>query len=142
MATIKAGTYVFKQTITNPTSHIKLVTFENVKGYYLAANNAYVSPPEDITDWNLRPNGCSFSVGENSNNMNNWTTSSYDFSMESVVTYTANDTTLLRTIIFETDQTNVSEELYNWFMANINTTPTYKFKHWKKSNVVVNRTKY
>lgn len=140
MATIKAGTYVFKQTITNPTSNINLVTFENVKGYYLAATNAYVTSPKDITGWNLRPNGCSFSVGQNTNNMNNWTTSSYDFSMESEVTYTANDTTLLRTIIFETDQTNVSEELYNWFMSNIETTPTYKFKHWKKSNVKVNRT--
>ena len=140
MATIKAGTYVFKQTITNPTSNISAVTFKNVKGYYLTANNTYVSAPEDITDWSLTPNGCSFSVGQKPNNMNNWTTSFYDFSSGGLVTYTADDKTLLRTIIVTAGQTNVSEAFYNWFIANIETTPTYKFKHWKKSNVVVNRT--
>lgn len=140
MSTIKAGTYVFKQTITNPTSNIGVANFTEVKGYYLTANNTYVSAPEDITDWNLTTNGCSFSVGQKPNNMNNWTTTFYDFSSGGLVTYTANDTKLLRTIIVTADQTNVSEAFYNWFMSNIETTPTYTFKHWKKSNVVVNRT--
>jgi hypothetical protein len=126
MSTIKAGTYVFKQTITNPTSNINVANFTEVKGYYLTANNTYVSAPEDITDWNLTPNGCTFSPGGKANNMNNWTTSFYDFSSGSLVTYTANDTKLLRTIIVTADQTNVSEAFYNWFMSNIETTPTTK----------------
>lgn len=124
MSTIKAGTYVFKQTITNPTSNINVANFTKVKGYYLTANNTYVSTPEDITDWTLTPNGCTFSPGGKANNMNNWTTSFYDFSSGSLVTYTANDTKLLRTIIVTADQTNVSEAFYNWFMSNIETTPT------------------
>ena len=126
MATIKAGTYVFKQTITNPTSNINVANFTEVKGYCLTANNTYVSAPEDITNWNLTPNGCSFSVGQKPNNMNNWTTSFYDFSSSSVVTYTADDTKLLRTIIVTADQTNVSEAFYNWFTTNIETTPSTK----------------
>lgn len=124
VSTIKAGTYVFKQTITNPTSNINVAYFTEVKGYYLTANNTYVSAPEDITDWTLTPNGCTFSPGGKANNMNNWTTTFYDFSSGSLVTYTANDTKLLRTIIVTADQTNIREAFYNWFMSNIETTPT------------------
>lgn len=45
-----------------------------------------------------------------------------------------------RTIIFNTAPTG---NLLTWLQANgtkQGSTPTYKFKHWKKSNVVVNRT--
>ena len=124
--TIKAGTYVFKQTITNPTSTTSAVNFTEVKGYYLTANNTYVSTPEEIIDWALTPNGCQFSPGGKANNMNDWKTSFYDFDLGKLVTYTTNDTTLLRTIIVTADQTNVREAFYNWFMANIETTPSIK----------------
>lgn len=43
-----------------------------------------------------------------------------------------------RTVTFETAPTG---DLLTWLQANgVKQQPTYKFKHWKKSNVVVNRT--
>lgn len=45
---------------------------------------------------------------------------------------------LQRTIIFEEAPTG---DLLTWLQTNgVKQQPTYKFKHWKKSNVVVNRT--
>lgn len=41
----------------------------------------------------------------------------HEVTEEDWITYTADDTTKLRTIIVETDQT-ISEEFYTWFTAN------------------------
>ena len=134
---IKAGTYLLNETVTFPAANTTTNVFVS-KGYTLTANNTYVSEAEEITSWSFSEGSGTFSPGSKVNNFNLWTTMLYDFSSGSLVTYTANDTTLMRTIIVESDQTAVNSVFVAWFMANTtikqenqDEDPQANFLEWK-----------
>lgn len=134
MATLKAGTYVFKAvpTVANPAVSQSV----NYKTYMLSANDIYIAEPSDL--WHHISSGynsndtkkVAIASMSNSDGGTEWTNKTYeaergwyqfyyegDFDTASNI-YTATDTTKLRTIIVETDQT-VDDAFYTWFMANI-----------------------
>lgn len=121
MATIKAGTYVFKSNVSLPTSTITIGTTAILKSYYLTANNTYIDTPVQISSWDITSSQVSIILPGGTTIANSWITRTYDASAGQLVEYTATDTTKLRTIIAETDQT-VSDDFYTWFSANIITT--------------------
>lgn len=124
MATIKAGTYVFVESPAKPSSATTVAI--NFKMHYLTANNTYANVTVDGTHIDLLtsfggqvylyPITESGDKGVPSNfysrNNNTWHCLGLD-----AKSYTATDTTKLRTIIIETDQT-VTDDFYTWFTAN------------------------
>lgn len=131
MATLKAGTYVFKAvpTVANPAVDQAL----SYKTYMLTADSTYNTNP---SPWTTISSGYS-SYDTQKTSIVSMTNSddSTDFSEKSYEAergwyqwyfadgtienrYTATDTTKLRTIIVETDQT-VDDAFYTWFDANI-----------------------
>lgn len=130
MATLKAGTYVFKAvpTVANPTVSANF----DYKTYVLTGNNVY---SENTDAWYYLDSGLnSIDTGETAIvYMSDKGSLQHDYkSYESTRgwyqwhwddgtvenRYTATDTTKLRTIIVESDQT-VGDEFYTWFIANI-----------------------
>lgn len=133
MAILKAGTYVFKEvpTVASPSVQTDRLNF---KSYMLTANNTYSS---NLTDWHYINSGfksldtnnteivcISNSLGDVTEFHNKtyeaergWYQFYYaDGPIED--RFTATDTTKLRTIIVESDQT-VDDAFYSWFIANI-----------------------
>lgn len=131
MATLKAGTYVFKAvpTVANPAVDQAF----SYKTYMLTADNTYNANPQP---WRTISSGytsndtkkISIVAMTNSDGGTDFSEKSYEaergwyqwlFADGTIENrYTATDTTKLRTIIVETDQT-VSDTFYTWFNANI-----------------------
>lgn len=127
MATLKSGTYVFKEKITANAS-VPFGRF-NYKIYPLTANNVYGSATSATV---VETQGDSVNLGGNSTyddvingtitgewtyrHVTAWTED--DYFADAWDVFTATDTTKLRTIIVETDQT-VDDDFYAWFNANI-----------------------
>ena len=131
MATLKAGTYIFKAvpTVANPTVD-QLLSY---KTYTLSADNVYNTNPDS---WTTMSSGItsndtkktSIVAMTNSEGGTDFSEKSYEaergwsqwlFADGNIENrYTATDTTKLRTIILETDQT-VDDAFYTWFNANI-----------------------
>lgn len=133
MAILKAGTYVFKEVpiVASPSVQTDRIDF---KSYFLTANNTYSS---NLTDWHYINSGFK-SLDTNNTNIvcisnaagevtefhnrtyeaeRGWYQFYYaDGPIED--RFTATDTTKLRTIIVESDQT-VDDAFYSWFVANI-----------------------
>lgn len=132
MATLKAGTYVLKAvpTVANPAAQTNRIAF---KTYYLTANNTYAS---NLADWtyinsgyeSLDTQNIAIAQMSNSTGGTDFRIKTYEaergwcqffFADGSIIDrFTATDTTKLRTIIVETDQT-VDDAFYAWFDANI-----------------------
>lgn len=134
MATIKAGTYVFKETPVAASPAVG--TAIEYKTYVLTANNTYSNT---LQPWHYINSGYTF-YGSSQvfcvqmSNSTGGTDFDNKFYAEDVgwvqwyfadgeytPKYTATDTTKLRTIIVETDQT-VPDDFYTWFNANIEKT--------------------
>ena len=125
MSTIKAGTYIFVESPAKPSSTAAVAI--NFKMYYLTANNTYANVTADgthiqiLTSFGgaiyLYPITESGDKGTPDNiyggNDNTWTCRGLDDNL-----YTTTDTTKLRTIIIETDQTVDDETFVTWFTAN------------------------
>lgn len=134
MAIIKAGTYVFKETpvVASPA----VSTAIEYKTYVLTANNTYSNTlqPWHYINSGYHFNGTSQVYSVEMSNSTGGTDFNNKYYAEDVgwvqwywadgeytPKYTTTDTTKLRTIIVETDQT-VSDEFYTWFDANIEKT--------------------
>lgn len=134
MATIKAGTYVFKETPVAASPSVS--TAIEYKTYVLTANNTYSNT---LQPWHYINSGYTFNGSSqvycvemsNSTGGTDFNNKYYAENVgwvqwywadgEYTPKYTATDTTKLRTIIVETDQT-VSDEFYTWFDANMEKT--------------------
>lgn len=126
MPTIVAGTYVFKETPTIPDNiRPKISDQTKIKTYYLTANNTYATEPTALGSLSLFVQFSNLGIlyGQSSflynayqqiNNVYTWYTST-----SASTTYTATDTTKLRTWIIESDIT-VSAEFYEWAIVNGN----------------------
>ena len=130
MATLKVGTYILKAV---PTVAKPAVSAEfDYKTYHLSANNVY---SETFFDWydlasgfNSPDTGETAIVSMTSKGSLQVDYKTYEANRgwcqfhrdeETIENrYTATDTTKLRTIIVETDQT-VNDAFYTWFMANL-----------------------
>ena len=115
LATISAGTYMFMESPTLPSvvlnpdvlGKMNTLTTDNIYGDLIAFNIIGAEPDVFIIiadDAEYAGAFIEYSDG-------NWVFH------EDAGSYTATDTTKLRTIIIETDQT-VPQEFYDWFMAN------------------------
>lgn len=135
MAVIKAGTYVFKETPVAASPAVQTHSI-NYKTYVLTANNTY---SDTLQSWYYINSGNTFygssqvycvqmSNSTGGTDFNNkyyaenvgwvqWYLADGEYTPK----YTATDTTKLRTIIVETDQT-VPDDFYTWFDANIEKT--------------------
>ena len=128
MATLKAGTYTIKERPTAASSYIDPGLL-NYKTYILTANDVYA---QDLSVWRdicISSTSSTIVVMKDFPDPQDytakvcaldgsWYQQSYDKDGDPFNKYTTTDTTKLRTIIFETDQT-VSDDFYSWFMANI-----------------------
>lgn len=117
---IKAGTYLFNETLSVASEisvDAELIGLMNT----LTANNAYGGTVtfEAMHLEEIRTGVELLDIyGANGEHISSdWSYSYYDEVREEDVTYTATDTTKLRTIIIETDQT-VGDVFYTWFTAN------------------------
>lgn len=132
MATLKAGTYILKAvpTVANPAVYQRF----SYKTYTLTANNTYDANPQS---WTTISSGYSsddtgkiaiVQMTDQKLDATSFFRKSYEterdwyywYQQDDYVEYryTATDTTKLRTIIVETEQT-VDDAFYTWFMANI-----------------------
>lgn len=130
MATLKVGTYILKAvpTVANPAVSAEF----DYKTYHLSANNVY---SETFFNWydlasgfNSPDTGETAIVSMTSQGSLQVDYKTYEANRgwcqfhwnEDTIEnrYTATDTTKLRTIIVETDQT-VNDAFYTWFMANL-----------------------
>lgn len=117
-AVIKAGTYLFNEELTRVSSGNNLDLDFIAKGNSLTAVNVYGSQI-DIEHIVVQDTG--YLLLYTVDDYIEWDLYTWQYQHEVTeedwITYTADDTTKLRTIIVETDQT-VSEEFYIWFTAN------------------------
>lgn len=127
MATLKAGTYTIKAKFTPPSK--TLTGIRDYKYYPLTTNDTYgaasssmgyVYVYDDSITLGGNPMYDSFVYGNPTGTWNYQDATEWDDDGNATnsVTYTATDTTKLRTIILETDQT-VDDAFFTWFMANI-----------------------
>lgn len=127
MAIIRPGTYTIKEKFTVPSKTI--AGLRDYKYYPLTANDTYGAASNSmgymyVYDDSITLGGNtmydSFVYGKPNGTWNYQDATEWDDDGNTAnsVTYTATDTTKLRTIIVETDQT-VDDEFYAWFNANI-----------------------
>ena len=127
MAIIRPGTYTIKEKFTVPSKTI--AGLRDYKYYPLTANDTcgaasnsmgYMYVYDDSITLGGNTMYDSFVYGKPNGTWNYQYATEWDDDGNTTnsVTYTATDTTKLRTIIVETDQT-VDDEFYAWFNANI-----------------------
>lgn len=122
MATIKAGTYVFKENPSLPSEYM----YEYLNGlaysYKLLSDDTYsTTANSQIVEFYINTDRCALSHSEAAGLIlsqykvgSGW--AYYD--NDNGHLYTASDTTKLRTLVVEQDITDISDNVYTWFAEN------------------------
>lgn len=111
---IKAGTYLFNEELTSPSSRNNLDLDFVAKGNSLTADNVYGNTV-NIEHVLVQDTGF-LSLFNTSNGEASWNLVEWVYN-DGEVEYVVTDNTKLRTIIVETDQV-VTDEFYSWFSTN------------------------
>lgn len=123
--TIEAGTYKFVNNPTSPNADLQETAIENVKGYYLTANNVYATETKDVyqidaqtTDTgrasltiyiDVTAGATTYNLFDGETEHPSWYTNDF----------TATDTTKLKILVVE-QNIEVSPEFYKWAITDGN----------------------